>query len=1120
MRLISVKSRIIAGFVLLLFLLSFIVIQAYRSLQNASSGFLTYQELARDANFAAELRAKQLQESININEYIITGRSDALVRYEEARRATEREMDVATQVIRDSRRARLIAEAKRIHYDYTRAFDRIRSLQRERGDLAATMRGLGKEMITELGTIVDAAYDRGDMAATYYAWAALGRILRGRLLMATFLDTNDEASAQAAKNEFQQFESILRILVGVIRAPDQRKLLVAVRKKSREYLEQGSRLVAVVLERNETIHGSLDKLSPQIAKKLAEVKQSVQDEQETLGPRLEAVNRTTLGIVLTIGLVSVFAGLVAAFLITGSIVGPLSRVTEAADRVASGDLDVRIEPHGPTELAQLQHSVMTMLSTIREKIAETEEANRAKSDFLARMSHEIRTPMNAVMGMCHLVLQTELSPKQQDYVGKIHASAADLLGIINDILDFSKIEAGKLVIDRIPFRLDDVLEKLADLITGKAEEKGLEVVFSAGSEVPQYLVGDPLRLGQILTNLANNAVKFTHEGEIVVGIDLLEQNDGEVDLEFRITDSGIGMTEEQQARLFQSFSQADGSITREYGGSGLGLAICKRLVELMGGRIHVASLPGKGSTFSFSITLRRADDESFRLTDPFKNLDLRGKRVLVVDDNRSARESLTSMLASQAFQVSSASSAEEALPMLSDAARRDEPFQLILMDWKMPGLDGLEASRRIKTDHALSQIPKILMVTAYGREEVLAKDEEQVVDGLLVKPVSQSYLYDKILEIFDEKPMPNPRKAMARIDTTRLEPIRGARVLLAEDNALNRQVALELLRLAEVTVDVAENGLKAVEMVQVYQYDLVLMDIQMPEMDGLTATRHIRRIDALKDLPVVAMTAHAIVGDREKSLAAGMNDHVAKPVDPDELYDALLRWIRPASRSAPEPTAQPEHDDLELPQIDGVDTAAGLRSVAGNVRLYLSLLRDFHRDYGRFLSGLEAKLTAKDYQAVQTAAHTIKGIAGTIGAVDLYRAAMAVESNFKKGRNDKAVEHFSEFARTFAQLISGLARLPSEDAGEDDEGAGPEIEKAGDLMARLKRLLQEDDSLAEDILPDLTRALRGAGVDDELHRLTESVEDLEYDDALTFLERISDKLRDRRVKEVTENTSA
>jgi len=520
--------------------------------------------------------------------------------------------------------------------------------------------------------------------------------------------------------------------------------------------------------------------------------------------------------------------------------------------------------------------------------AELEKANEAKSAFLANMSHEIRTPMNAVLGLSHLALKTDPTPRQRDYLLKIRSSGQHLLGIINEILDFSKIEAGKLTVETIEFDLDKVLENVSNLISEKASDKGLELVFDIEpSVVSARLRGDPLRLGQILINFCNNAVKFTEAGEVVVRAEVLEVlEDGQV-VRFSVSDTGIGMTDAQMERLFQAFEQADTSTTRKYGGTGLGLAISKRLAELMGGTVGVASEIGKGSTFWF--TARLGKGAATQRPNLLRS-DLHGRRVLIIDDNSPARSVLSNMLTNMAFVADEAPSGEEGVEMVRQAAKRGEPYEIVFVDWQMPGLDGIETSRRILALPGLSSQPHLVMVTAYGREDVLKQAEESGLENVLVKPVTSSTLFDTIIAVLRAHQDTNGHVEVA--PSFEIARTRGTRVLLVEDNEINQEVAIGLLEDAAIEVDLAENGEIAVRMSQENEYDAVLMDMQMPVMDGIEATRAIRSDPRLQRLPIIAMTANAMAADREKCLQAGMNDHIGKPIDPDELFSVLLRWAR------------------------------------------------------------------------------------------------------------------------------------------------------------------------------------------------------------------------------------
>jgi len=534
-----------------------------------------------------------------------------------------------------------------------------------------------------------------------------------------------------------------------------------------------------------------------------------------------------------------------------------------------------------------------------------EEAAKTKSDFLANMSHEIRTPMNAIIGMAHLALKTEMTPRQRDYVKKIQNSGQHLLGIINDILDFSKIEAGKLNVERTDFELDKLLDNVANLVSEKTTAKGLELVFDVAPDVPRHLVGDSLRMGQVLINYANNAVKFTETGEIDIIFRVKEKSEKDVLLYCAVKDTGIGLTPEQQGKLFQSFSQADASTTRKYGGTGLGLSISKKLAELMGGEVGVDSEHGKGSTFWFTARLGIGAARARTL---MPEPDLRGRRVLVVDDNDNARLVLNDLLTSMTFQVTEVGAGGTAVETVKGKAGTPEAIEIVFLDWQMPGMDGIETARRIKS-LGLDPEPHLVMVTAYGREEVLNEAHAAGIEDVLIKPVNASILFDTAMRVLGAD-VAEQRSAgdAPSLLLEEMAAIKGARILLVEDNDLNQEVASEILTDAGFFVDIADNGQVAVDKVvrnPGEPWDIVLMDMQMPVMDGVTATIEIRKDARFNALPIVAMTANAMQQDKDRCLAAGMVDFVTKPIQPDELWTALRRWIKPKVKVAATSAAVP-----------------------------------------------------------------------------------------------------------------------------------------------------------------------------------------------------------------------
>jgi len=702
-----------------------------------------------------------------------------------------------------------------------------------------------------------------------------------------------------------------------------------------------------------------------------------------------------------------------------------------------------------------------------------EQANAAKSEFLSRMSHELRTPMNAIIGLSHLALRADPEPRLKDYISKINSAGQKLLAIINDILDFSKIEAGRMSLERTDFLLDTVLTDLTGLIAQKIFDKGLELLFLVDENAPRHLNGDPLRLGQVLLNLLSNAAKFTQLGQILLHIRCLERQGQRVRLGFELSDTGIGISESQLANLFQPFEQAEISTARHYGGTGLGLAICRHLLGLMEGTIEASSEIGAGTTFRATAWFGLAAAPP----SPVLPQRLNGLSVLLVDDNPIAISVLEANLAHLPIRMSACGSGLETLQRVEQAAASGQPIDLILLDWQLPDIDGLETLRRLQAIEGLRP-PEVVMVTAYGAAEIRRAAAALGVQGFLTKPICQSDLLDTLIDLMEPSSAsdrPDPLMAETRLS----QGLAGLRVLLVEDNEVNQQICVELLSSVAVRVTVAENGAEALRLLEgpggeadeddgPLPFDLVLMDLNMPMLDGWETTRRLRCNPRFNDLPVLAMTAHALVEERDRCLALGMQDHLTKPIEPARLYAALAHWGQRTAGARPGTGAE------TTPPPCGLDLDGGLRRTAGNVGLYHRLLSSLANTQADAAERVAAALRERDDQAARQITHTVKGVAATLGATALAEAASRLDNTLQTGQ--PSGDDLDLFRRTLAETVALIRGLPTtgrtlaEGHGEGKAKSGPAatveaaIPGSADLVERLRALLQAGDGEAIDLV--------------------------------------------------------
>jgi len=801
-----------------------------------------------------------------------------------------------------------------------------------------------------------------------------------------------------------------------------------------------------------------------------------------------------------ISILMLFISLIISIIFFRKLLKPISDLSKMSSKVSKGDYSVKSDYKSQNEIGilakefnymveKIEYNITNLDKQVKEKTKEFElqknraqEATKSKSQFLANMSHEMRTPMNGIIGMSYLALETRLNGKQRDYIEKIYNSAKSLLQIINDILDFSKIEAGKLKIEKRDFNLYEIIDTTVKMLEQKIDEKNLDLVVSYGADVGEKFYGDSLRISQIVTNLVGNAVKFTESGEIGIYIKRLEKDR----YRFEVADTGIGLTEEQTEKLFQSFSQADGSTNRKYGGTGLGLTISKQLVELMNGKIWVESEIDVGSKFIFEIELQERESE--KTYNVFSN-----KKVLIVDDNKSWHEILTNILTPFKIEVDSAFSGEEAVALVHECKNK---YDLILMDYQMPGLNGIEATNRINQECKQcpirnicqeEMVPTVIMISSFMQESIVQEAENVGIRLFLQKPINPSLLNDILSGIFlDDIKSSHQEQSKKSSLKNELTTLRGSKILLVEDNTTNQEIIIGLLENSDIEIDIAENGKVAIDMFSTNNYELILMDLQMPVMDGLEATKRIRLTN--KEIPIVALTANAMKEDIEKTKAVGMNDHLNKPIDVEKLYATLLKFIS-KKHEITKPTEAKIEEQINIPDFVNIDTTVGLKHLAGNKKLYLKILNDFKTDYKNI------DLESVEDKTFKLLTHTIKGLSANIGASALHEITAQLDATQNKALLPKFYE---ELKIVMDELEE---KLQNSDTNRDDKDEISDTLRDA-LFAKLKDgIEQERIQLCEPIIAELSQYELSKEDALLLKQIQNSIDAFDFEEALICIMR-------------------